>query len=96
MREKGEDRRIERRVKKRKERAGLSHVCEGGIGGLEEEWVVNKRTDSVDRRMLNGASAHYISPHGFCQGKPLCVCVWKRDGVCELTRLINSIAKRQM
>ncbi len=60
--------------------------------------MVNKRTDGVDRRMLNGASGHYISPHGFCQGKPERVCVCVCVCVCVLTAqtLISSIIKRQM
>ena len=103
--EKGrEDGRMERREEGK--RAGLTHLVKGGRGGQEEELVVNKRTDGVDRRMLDDASGHYISPHGFCQGKLelcvfgcvyvcVCVCVC-RHGACELTRLISSIIKRQM
>lgn len=59
----------------KKGKARTDSSCEGGRGGQEEEWVVNKRTDGVDRRMLNGASGHYISPHGFCQGKLERACV---------------------
>lgn len=38
--------------------------------------MVNKRMDGVDRRMLNGASGHFISSHGFCQGRLERVCVY--------------------
>lgn len=41
--------------------------------GHEEEWVVNKRTGSVDRRMLNCPCGHYILPCRLCQSKSVCV-----------------------
>lgn len=33
-----------------------------------EGWLVNKRMDDVDRRMLNGASGHLLSLHRLCRG----------------------------
>lgn len=38
-----------------------------GEGQPGEEWLVNKRMDGVDRRMLNGARGHLISSYGLYQ-----------------------------
>ena len=88
MRGNEEDRRGEEREEGRMERregkkgkGRIDSSREGGRGGQEEERVVNKRMDGVDRRMLGEASGHYISPRGFCQGKPE-LCVFGRVCVC--------------
>lgn len=65
----GMERDREEGLAKMREKSGKRLTLWGWERGRPGEgWVVNKRIDGVDRRMLNGASGHLLSLHRLCQG----------------------------